>query len=101
MRKDQLGRTALRLAVSHRHESVIQELLNIPSDLEIQDSRALHVAVATNQERAGVDLLAAGSDPEWKDSAQRAALHLATLKGSDTILRSLVETGAYLHARIQ
>ena len=88
-------RTALHLAASNGHSSIVGELIKVPHlNLNVRNENGqtpLHVAVINGMVASARLLIDAGADINIPDKYQQTALHLAAYFGYDDIVDSLIK----------
>uniref|UniRef100_W5MQ00 Death domain-containing protein n=1 Tax=Lepisosteus oculatus TaxID=7918 RepID=W5MQ00_LEPOC len=92
---DKEGNSALHLAASSGHPSVVRELMNA-LDLEVTNQEgktALLLATETGQTSCVEALLTAGCDVNTLSNTGHGALHCAAQKGQAGICRLLLDSG--------
>lgn len=108
--QDSMGRTALHLAVGHKHIDAVRVLLEHQQRrkfplINVQDNNgcsALHMAVGMEHDvMVGVLLRVPDIDIELRNSQGRTALHVAVLHGSSKVIEQLLAAGADANARVQ
>ncbi|XP_019687798.1 ankyrin repeat and death domain-containing protein 1A isoform X2 [Felis catus] len=94
----QEGNTALHLAASRGHLTVLQRLVDIRLDLEEQNVEgltALHAAVEGSHPDCVQLLLEAGSSVNALTQKKQSCLHYAALGGSEDVARALIHAGGH------
>lgn len=95
--KDDVGRTALHLAVKSENLVAVQQLISATADIELADESdrtPLHYAVQTGNLDTLEALISAGADLNACDRWLRSPLHLAVLRGDLATTRHLVSAAA-------
>ena len=88
-------RTALHLAASNGHSSIVGELIKVPHlNLNVRNENGqtpLHVAVINGMVASARLLIDAGADINIPDKYQQTALHMAADLGYDDIVDALIK----------
>ena len=92
---DKYQQTALHLAASNGHSSIVGDLIKAPDvNLNVRNedgNTPLDVAVMSGREQSAQLLIDAGADINISDNKQRTALHMAACNGYNDIVDALIK----------
>lgn len=97
--RDNMGYTALQMALLHGHHRCAETLLEAGADLTRSGSQALHDAVSGGNVDCVKVLLRAGVNPNAADGSGYTALMRAAAFGRDDCVTELLKAGADPMAR--